>query len=127
MFVTLVSFVLFAVSVDLLTWPVLGRLLVPDASWVFALVVLAPLLSFFGNTVTVLVSSRVNDSRLAQQIAALVVIPFLGLTAVQFLGVLKLAPIFYVVLGVSVALADVGLFVLAVYLFDRQRILSRWG
>ena len=101
--------------------------MVPDASWAFALVVLAPLLSFLGNTVTVLVSSRVNDSRLAQQFAALIVIPFLGLVAMQFTGLLMLGPIFYVVLGLSICLTDALLFALAVKLFDRQRILSRWG
>lgn len=127
MFVTLVSFALFAVAVDLLAWPVAHRLLVPDAAWLYAVAVLAPLLSFLGNTVTVLVSSRVNDSRLAQQISALIVIPLLGLVTVQFLGILALGPLFYVVLGIGAALADAVLFALAVRLFDRQRILSRWG
>ncbi len=69
--ITLISFVLFAVGVDIVAWPAAKRILVPDESWLFALLVLAPLLSFFGNTITVLVSSRVSDSRLAQQLAAL--------------------------------------------------------
>jgi ABC-type Na+ efflux pump permease subunit len=127
MVITLISFVLFAVGVDVEAWPAAHRPLVPDASWLFALLVLAPLLSFFGNTITVLVSSRVSDSRLAQQLAALIVIPLLGLTAVQFTGFVFLGPAFYILLGLSIALADVALFAVAVRMFDRQRILSRWS
>jgi ABC-2 type transport system permease protein len=127
MVITLIAFVLFAVGVDVEAWPAAHRPLVPDASWLFALLVLAPLLSFFGNTITVLVSSRVSDSRLAQQLAALIVIPLLGLTAVQFTGFVFLGPAFYILLGLSIALADVALFAVAVRMFDRQRILSRWS
>lgn len=127
MFVTFVSFGIFAVAVDVVTFPTVHRLLVPNVSWAFALIVLAPLLSFLGNTITVLVSSRVNDSRLAQQIAALIVIPFLGLTTVQFTGILVLGPLFYAALGLGVAVVDVTLLVIAVTLFDRQWILSRWS
>lgn len=127
MVITLIAFVLFAVGVDLLAWPLARRPLVPDESWLFALLVLAPLLSFFGNTITVLVSSRVSDSRLAQQISALIVIPLLGMTAVQFVGFVFLGPAFYVLFGLALALADGALFAVAVRMFDRQRILSRWG
>jgi ABC-2 type transport system permease protein len=127
MVITLIAFILFAVGVDIEAWPVAQQPLIPDRSWLFALLVLAPLLSFFGNTITVLVSSRVSDSRLAQQLAALIVIPLLGLTAVQFVGFVFLRAAFYVLLGVGLALADVALFAVAVRMFDRQRILSRWG
>ena len=127
MFVTLVSFGLFALGVDLLVWPLIHRLLIPDQVWLFSVLVMAPLLSFLGNTITVLVSSRVSDSRLAQQIAALVVIPLLGMTTLQILGVILLGPLFFVLLVAAMVLLDLALFWLAVRLFDRQSILSRWG
>ncbi len=125
--ITWIAFVLFAVGVDLMAYPLLGRALLPDGRWLYAVLVLAPLFSFLGCTITVLVSSRVSDSRLAQQISALVVIPILGLVAVQFGGLLFVAPSFFLVLGLTVALADLLLFFVTVALFDRQRILSRWG
>jgi hypothetical protein len=93
----------------------------------FVVLVLAPLFSFLGCTLTVLVSSRVSDSRLAQQISALVVIPILAMGAVQFGGLIFVAPGFYPLLGVGAALLDLLLFGLTVALFDRQRILSRWS
>jgi ABC-2 type transport system permease protein len=127
MFITGIAFLVFAALVDVLAWPVVGHLLVPNVPWAFGLLVLAPLLSFLGNTITVLVSSRVHDSRLAQQISALIVIPFMAMATVQFTGILMLNPIFYVALGGAVGVVDVVLFGVAVRLFDRQRILSRWG
>jgi hypothetical protein len=126
-FITWIAFVLFAVGVDAMAYPLLGRALLPDRRWLFAVLVLVPLFAFLGCTVTVLVSSRVSDSRLAQQISALVVIPILALVAVQFGGLLFVAPRFFLVLAAAVALADLVLFSVTAALFDRQRILSRWS
>jgi len=124
--ITWVAFALFAAGVDLVAYPLLQRVLLPDGRWMFVVLVLAPLFSFLGCTVTVLVSSRVSDSRLAQQISALVVIPILAMGAVQFGGLVFVSPGFYLLLGVGAALVDLMLFGLTVALFDRQRILSRW-
>ncbi len=125
--ITWTAFVLFAVGVDWAARPLYGRPLLPDAAWSFAVLVLAPLLCFLGNTVTVLVSSRVGDSRLAQQLSALLVVPFLAIVTVQFVGLLFAGPWFFVWLGLGAAVLDAALFALAVRLFDRQRILSRWS
>jgi hypothetical protein len=57
----------------------------------------------------------------------LIVIPFLGITTVQFTGILVLGPMFYVLLGLAVAVVDLILLWIAVKLFDRQWILSRWN
>jgi len=125
--ITWFAFALFAVGVDVVAYPLLGRILLPDGRWLFVVAALAPLFSFLGCTITVLVSSRVSDSRLAQQISALVVIPILGLGAVQFGGLVFVAPTFFPLLAVGAALADLLLFSLTVALFDRERILSRWS
>jgi hypothetical protein len=68
----------------------------------------------------------VTDSRLAQQLSALIVIPVLGLGVLQFAGVVFLGPLFDLMLAAGVTALDVALFALAVRLFDRERILSRW-
>ncbi len=125
--ITWVAFALFAVGVNRTAAPLFHRPLLPDGPWLFAVLVLAPLLCFLGNTVTVLVSSRVSDSRLAQQISALLVVPFMALVVLQFTGLLFLGPWFYLWFGLGAAVLDGALFALAVRLFDRQRILSRWG
>ncbi len=121
------AFAVFAVGVDWLTLPLFHRLILPDGSWLFGVLVLAPLLCFLGNTVTVLVSSRVSDSRLAQQLSALIVVPLLALIVVQVTGLLFVDGRVYLWLGAAAATLDGLLFAAAVWLFDRQRILSRWG
>ncbi|MHB8420839.1 MAG: ABC transporter permease subunit [Myxococcales bacterium] len=125
--ITWAAFGLFAVGVNEIAKPLFRKPLLPDGPWLFAVLVLAPLLCFLGNTVTVLVSSRVSDSRLAQQISALLVVPFLALVVLQFTGLLFLGPWFYLWFGLGAAAFDVVLFAGAVRLFDRQRILSRWS
>jgi len=45
-------------------------IVLPTPMWVFGVFVIAPLFAFFGNGVAVLISARVGDSRLAQQLAA---------------------------------------------------------
>ncbi|MHB1844584.1 MAG: ABC transporter permease subunit [Deltaproteobacteria bacterium] len=125
--ITWTAFAIFAVGVDWVLLPLFHRLVLPDAAWLFGVLVLAPLLCFLGNTVTVLVSSRVNDSRLAQQLSALIVVPLLALIVVQLTGVLFQGARLYLWIGAGAAVLDVLLFAIAVRLFDRQRILSRWG
>lgn len=125
--ITWAAFFLFAVGVNHVSEPLFGRAILPDPAWSFAVLLLAPLLCFLGNTVTVLVSSRVGDSRLAQQLSALIVVPLMALVVVQFTGFLFRGPWFFLWLGLGAAALDLALFALAVRLFDRERILSRWS
>ena len=66
---TWVFFALFAGGVDALSYSIVGRLLVPNPTWTFAMVVLAPLLSLLGNGLAVTISAQVSDPRLAQQLS----------------------------------------------------------
>jgi hypothetical protein len=90
MAITLLSFLAFAVGADLLCAEALGRWPLPDAHFAFCLLVLAPLLSFFANCVSVTISARVGDVRLAQSLAGLTVMPIFSVLALQFAGVLTL-------------------------------------
>ena len=75
----------------------------------------------------VLISARVGDSRLAQQLSGLFVLPLVGLAAGQFGGLLKAGPEYYGLLGAIVLLLDVAILFSARRLFDRERLMSRWG
>jgi ABC-2 type transport system permease protein len=121
------AFVLLCVGVDVVAWPLVGEALLPNGLWAYGVLVIAPLFAFFGNGVAVLVSARVGDARLAQQLSALVVLPLVGLVAAQVAGWLTAGPAYYAVQGGVVAALDVGLVVAGVRLFDRERLVSRWG
>jgi ABC-2 type transport system permease protein len=93
-----------------------------------ALVVFAlgPAASLVALQIGVLVSSRVNDPRTAQQYSAFLILPLTALFAVQFSGaVLMTVP--FILLLLLIMLGIWGLLVGAgVMLFDRETILTRW-
>ena len=125
--VCLLAFVFLCIGVDLVAWPLAQSMVLPNLMWTFGVFIIAPLFAFFGNGVAVLISARVGDSRLAQQLSGLFVLPLVGLAAGQFGGVLKAGPEYYGFLGAFVLLLDVGILLRARRLFDRERLMSRWG
>jgi ABC-2 type transport system permease protein len=103
---------------------VVAVVLAPE--WILALVALAPLLAVFGVTIAIIVSSRVDDPRSAQQIASLLVLPMLGAMVGQSIGVFVLdPPMVLAACGVMIAL-DAAVLWIAVRLFERENILTRW-
>lgn len=120
--ITWVAAALFCAGMDL----VAKTLLLPDKAWLFGTLVLSPLLALFGNAMAVVVSARVLDPRAAQNLSATTVLPLLGLLVVQLAGRIALGPRFYVAMALGVASADAVLVLIAVRLFDRERLLTRW-
>lgn len=125
--ICLVAFALLCVGVDLAALPLKAGLVLPNAMWSFGVLVVAPLFAFFGNGIAVLISARVNDPRFAQQLSGLFVLPLVGLAAAQFGGFLKAGGAYYAGLAAFVLLLDVALLVAAARLFDRERLMTRWG
>ena len=122
-----VAFVAFCIAVDVVAWPLLHAPVLPNRTWLFGVGVVAPLYAFLGNGIAVLVSARVGEARLAQQLSALVVLPLMGLVAGQLAGWLRAGTAYYALQGAVVLLLDVGLVVASVRLFDRERLVSRWS
>lgn len=123
-FITWASFAVFATCVDVLAFPFFGRLVVPDLAWGVAMVLIAPLLALLGNGLSVIISSRVNDARLAQQLAGTAVLPLVGLFVLQMARGLVLGASFYLAAAGVLALVDLALYYAAIRLFDRERILT---
>ena len=105
--------------------PGVYRALLTPASLAVVFLV-GPLASLLALQMAVCVSSRVNDARSAQQIGALVILPIAGLLIAQVVGSIVLTA--WLALGIAAALAVLNVFVLriAVVLFDRESILTRW-
>ena len=122
-----VAFVAFCVAIDAAAWPLVQGPLLPNRLWLFGVGVVAPLYAFLGNGIAVLVSARVGEARLAQQLSALVVLPLMGLVAGQLAGWLQAGTAYYALQAAVVLLLDVGLVVASVRLFDRERLVSRWS
>jgi ABC-2 type transport system permease protein len=90
------------------------------------LFLMGPMASLMALTLAVCVSSRVNDARSAQQLAALVVLPITGLLIAQIAaGFVVTLPVILLISG-GMAAVNVVLIRIGVSLFDRETILTRW-
>jgi len=88
--------------------------------------VMAPLVSLAALQMAVCVSSRVNDARTAQQIGALVILPLTGLFVAQLLGAIVLTVPLILLIALGLVGLNAGLMWMAIRLFDRETILTRW-
>lgn len=125
MLATWAAYLIFFVGARfIMSAPVYAGLLNP--MWTVAIVVLAPLLSLLSVSLGVLISSRVNDTRVAQQIGGALVIPVVLLALAQTAGFILLNALTFVLGSVAVALIDAGVLYFATKLFQRETILTRW-
>jgi ABC-2 type transport system permease protein len=107
--------------------PVLTRLIFND-TWQLAMLTLVPLICLFSVLLGIVVSSRVNDARTAQQIGGFVVIPIIGVAVAQFFGGRASFTVQQVLIGDLVVAMLIGLgLVFGSWVFDREAILTRMG
>ena len=94
--------------------------------WILAMLIFSPLLAFLSVMSGVIASSRINDPRTAQQVTGVFVIPIIGLSLVVLAGKIfvSVEMVLYAA-GVNL-LVDVAALYLAVKLFQRETILTRW-
>ena len=85
-----------------------------------------PMAALVALQIAVLVSSRVNDPRTAQQFGALLILPLTALFVMQFNGVFTLTLPIISLLFAVLTVAWLGLVVVGVAAFDRETILTRW-
>ena len=122
---TVACFAVYLFGIALTARPGVFRVLLTPRS-LGIVFLLGPLAALAALQLAVCVSSRVNDPRSAQQVGALVILPIAGVLVAQLFGALQLtAP---VITAIAIALTLFNLFVmwLAVVLFDRESILTRW-
>lgn len=94
---------------------------------VFAAILFAPLVAVFAISVSMGISARTTDVRVAQQLAGLAIIPMFGLAFVLSYNVLDPSLTLYAVAAVLLAVVDVLAWSLMARLFDRERLLTRFG
>jgi ABC-2 type transport system permease protein len=101
-----------------------GRLVSP--TWLVAVFLLGPLMAVLSVNFAVMVSSRVSDPRVAEQLAAVVIVPLLVILFAQLAGVIVLNLAFMFIAALVLAAADVGLVFVGARLFQRETILTKW-
>ena len=94
--------------------------------WILGMVLLSPLLAMLSVFSGIIISSRMNDPRAAQQVTGIFVIPIIALSLVVLAGKIFLS-VWMVFLAAIIALAvDCVVLYFAVKLFQRETILTRW-
>ena len=118
-------FVLYALVNGAIADPVLTRLIINDV-WKVAMLTLVPLICLLSVLLGIVVSSRVNDARTAQQIGGFIVLPVIGIAIAGFFSGQASFTMQQVLIGDLVVLALVGVaLVFGNWVFDREAILTR--
>ncbi|MEK7312664.1 MAG: ABC transporter permease subunit [Chloroflexota bacterium] len=94
--------------------------------WLVAVFVAGPLMAIMAVNFAVIVSSRVNDPRVAEQMAAVIIVPLLGMLFGQLAGVIVLNVQFMLAAVSIIWIIDVGLSYLGARLVQRETILTKW-
>jgi ABC-2 type transport system permease protein len=120
-----VTYAAFVVLASLVYGPALFGV-VTDGSWLAGVFVLGPAVGLSSVVAGVIVSARVNDPRVAQQIGGVIIIPIIGLVLIQATGTLLVGPAGYTILAVIIGVVSLLGLRAGVQLFDRETILTRW-
>lgn len=123
--VTWISGGIFIVELSILTDAnVLNHVVTPG--WLILFVVCTPLLGLIAVAIMTGISSRVNDTRTAQQLSVWAVLPFLGLVFGELSGKFELTPLVAIITAIILIPLAILLIWGAGQLFQRERILTRW-
>ncbi len=123
---TWLGFGMFAAGASLLVENRLVLLSFFDSMWLLAIFLVGPLLAVLSVNFSIMVSSRVNDPRVAEQMSAIVIVPVLALFFGQISGFILLDSRIVLIMAAAVLLIDALMVYLAVRLFQRETILTRW-
>jgi ABC-2 type transport system permease protein len=122
---TWLAYGLYVIGVNLLTTSnVAARLVEP--LWLIAVFIVGPLLALLSVCTAIMVSSRVSDPRVAEQLSGVVLLPLVLLIVGQSIGFIILERDLVILVAAVAFIIDIVLVVLAVRLFERETILTKW-
>lgn len=94
--------------------------------WTLGMLLLSPLFALLSTSSGVIASSRLNDPRAAQQVTAVFIVPLIGVSLAVLAGKVFLSVQIMLWATVAVALVNLGVLWVAIKLFQRETILTRW-
>lgn len=123
---TWLGFAIFVIgSWIMITNPVvIGNFL--DGRWLIAIFIIGPLMALSAVSFSIIISSRVNDPRVAEQVSMIIILPVLAAFFGQMAGIIILNVTFMVTSAIVLAMVDAILVYLSIRLFQRETIITRW-
>jgi ABC-2 type transport system permease protein len=98
-----------------------------DLRWIIAIFIVGPLMAILAVSLSLMISSRVNDPRAAEQISMILIVPVLGLFFGQMAGLFVINKQIISIIGVILLVIDALVVFIAIKVFDREAILTRWS
>jgi ABC-2 type transport system permease protein len=123
---TYVGAAIFVTIVDAWSYVHLGVFLLPNSEFAGILGLIVPLGCVLSVETSLIISSRVNDVRAAQQLGGLVVLPLILLVLLSATGQTVSAFLIIAIVSGILAVADIALFYLSIAVFKREEILTKW-
>ncbi len=123
---TWVCFLIFVLATPLVGVGPAVQAYILGPTWLMAILLVGPLMSVAAVNFALIVSSRVSDPRVAEQVSMVLIVPLLAVLFGQIAGVLVINTAFMAMAVVFLALADIGLIYLGANLFQRETILTKW-
>ena len=118
--------IIFMILVDLFTYGAIGYLFFPNWNIAFILLLAVPLSSILSIQINVIISSRVNDVRTANQLGLILFIPFMGVYVLLVTNAISLSVINLFVISAILFIIDAVLFYISKATFSRDEILTKW-
>ena len=118
--------IIFMVLSDLTSYSTIGYFFFPNWSMAFILLLAVPLSSILSIQLNVIISSRVNDVRTANQLGMILFIPFIAVYLLIETNVVSLNVINLILISVILLAADAVLFYINKATFNRDAILTKW-
>jgi len=117
--------VIFMSLMDLVTQGKLGYLYYPN--WHIGVILLvAPLICLLSVELNIIISSRLNDVRSAQQLGMMSALPFIGLYLASETGLFTFTDTNLLILAGVILVLDVAVFFVSRATFQREEILTKW-
>jgi ABC-2 type transport system permease protein len=117
---------IFMAGADSMTRNLLSFYYFPNLESAIMLFLLAPLAAVLSIEVGVIVSSRVNDVRGANQISSMMWIPFIAVFVASLEGAFSLSIVNLLIIAGALLLLAAALFFVSKSTFNREEILTKW-
>jgi ABC-2 type transport system permease protein len=94
--------------------------------WLLSILLIGPLMAVLAVNFSIIISSRVNDPRVAEQLSAVLLVPVLIVMFGQIAGIIILNIQLLLITALVFVFIDMGAIYIGSKLFQRETILTRW-
>ncbi len=122
---TIVSVLSFSIVMDIILYPLIGRIYFPDTLSLFFMFIISPLLTVIAIELLIMISTKISTVRDATQVGGVLLIPLMILI-IGYVGLYFINSILGLIIGPAVLLALAGVFYLiSLRIFVREKALTK--